>query len=50
MAEKHDAILSFHPTEVTAKLDQPWPTPFSVAEELTGEAQGFVQAIMKWPG
>ncbi|MEM7427173.1 MAG: GNAT family N-acetyltransferase [Pseudomonadota bacterium] len=50
LAEKHDAVLSFHPAEVTASLDPPWPTPFSVAEELTGEARGFVRAVMNWPG
>ena len=48
LAEKHNAVLSVLPTEVTAFLDQPWPTPASVAEEVTGEALGFVRAVMQW--
>lgn len=49
LAAKHDAVLSILPTEVTAVLEQPWPTPASVAEEVSGEALGFVRAVMQWP-
>ncbi|MEM8687895.1 MAG: GNAT family N-acetyltransferase [Pseudomonadota bacterium] len=50
LALKHDAILDFNRFEVEATLDRPWPTPFSVAEELANDAQGFVQAVLRWPG
>ena len=49
LARKHDALLELHPLEVRATLDQPWPTPMSLAEEFSGEARGFVQAVMRWP-
>ncbi len=47
---KHDAILHFNRYEIDAKLERPWPTPFSVDEELADDARGFVQAILRWPG
>ena len=50
LALKHHAILDFNRYEVEAKLDRPWPTPFSLAEEIAGDAQGFVQAVLRWPG
>ncbi len=50
LALKHDAILDFNRYEVDAKLDRPWPTPFSLAEEIAGDARGLVQAVMRWPG
>lgn len=49
LAQKHDAVLTFNMYEVQATLDQPWPTPFSLAEEIAGEARGIVQAIFRWP-
>lgn len=49
LAMKHDAILDFNRYEVDAKLDRPWPTPFSLAEEIAGDARGFVQAVLRWP-
>lgn len=50
LALKHDTILDFNRYEVDAKLDRPWPTPFSLAEEIAGDARGFVQAVLRWPG
>lgn len=49
LARKHHASLTFNTHEVQATLDQPWPTPFSLAEEMAGEARGFVHAILHWP-
>ncbi len=50
LALKHDAILDYNRYEVEATLDRPWPTPFSLAEEIAGDARGFVQAVLRWPG
>ncbi|NNF76631.1 MAG: GNAT family N-acetyltransferase [Rhizobiales bacterium] len=50
LALKHDAILHFNRYEIDAELERPWPTPFSLAEEIADDARGFVQAILRWPG
>ncbi len=49
LALKHDAVLDFNRYDVEATLDRPWPTPFSLAEEIAGEARGLVQAVLNWP-
>ncbi len=49
LALKHDAVLDFNRYEVEATLDRPWPTAFSLAEEIAGDARGFVQAVLNWP-
>ncbi len=49
LALKHDAVLDFNRYEVEATLDRPWPTPFSLAEEIAGDARGLVQAVLNWP-
>ena len=43
------AVLDFNRYEVEATLDRPWPTPFSLAEEIAGDARGLVQAVLNWP-
>ncbi|NNE22479.1 MAG: GNAT family N-acetyltransferase [Rhizobiales bacterium] len=48
LAVKHDAVLQLDVDEVEARLTPPWPTPGSLAEEFSGEAQGFTQALLRW--
>ena len=48
LAVKHHAHLDYHHGEVEAQLSPPWPTPFSLAAEIGGEAQGFVEAVLRW--
>lgn len=42
---KHHPELEFHGGEVEATLDPPWPTPFSIAEELIEDASAYVQSM-----
>jgi len=49
LAAKHKAELSLMTGQVEATLTAPWPTPFSVAEELSGEYHAIAHAILRWP-
>ena len=49
LASRHQADLTLLPGQVAATLTTPWPTPFSMAEELTGEYHAFARAILSWP-
>lgn len=49
LAAKHSAVLKFHRSEVEASLDPPWPTPYSIAEEMAGETGYLVNAVLHWP-
>lgn len=44
---KHHPELEFHGGEVEATLDPPWPTPFSIAEELIEDASAYVQSVSR---
>lgn len=48
LAEKQHAVLHFHRSEIEATLDPSGPTPFSIAREMLGEADGFVDAVLRW--
>lgn len=48
LAMKHHAVLDLSVDEVEARLDPPWPTPSSLAEEFAGEAQGLTDALLRW--
>lgn len=50
LVRKHRAVLGYHAGEAEATLSPPWPTPFSIGEEIAGETQGFVHAVIHWPG
>lgn len=49
LAAKHNAELALVPGQVEATLTTPWPTPFSMAEEITGEYHAFARAVLSWP-
>ena len=49
LAKKHDADLNLVPGQVEATLTPPWPTPFSVAQELAGEYHAYARAVFSWP-
>lgn len=49
LAAKHDAELSLVTGQVAATLTAPWPTPLSVAEEISGEYHAMARAIFSWP-
>lgn len=49
LAAKHDADLKLVTGQLEATLTAPWPTPLSVAEELSGEYHAMVRAILSWP-
>ena len=42
---KHHPEIEFHGGEVEATLDPPWPTPFSIAEEMIDDANAYVQSV-----
>ncbi len=44
---KHHPELEFHGGEVEATLDPPWPTPFSIAEEISEDASAYVQSVFQ---
>ncbi len=50
LAEKHDADLKLVTGQIQATLNAPWPTPLSVAEEISGEYHAMARAILSWPG
>ncbi|MES0825215.1 GNAT family N-acetyltransferase [Ruegeria sp. SCP11] len=49
LAAKHDAELSLLTGQVEATLTAPWPTPLSIAEEISGEYHAMARAILSWP-
>lgn len=49
LAAKHDADLNLVTGQIEATLTSPWPTPLSVAEELSGEYHAIARAILSWP-
>lgn len=49
LATKHQADLNLMTGQVEARLATPWPTPFSLAEEISGEYHAFARAILSWP-
>ncbi|WP_172677853.1 GNAT family N-acetyltransferase [Ruegeria sp. 6PALISEP08] len=49
LAEKHNAELALVPGQVEATLTTPWPTPFSMAKEITSEYRAFTRAVLSWP-
>lgn len=49
LAAKHKADLDIATGQIEATLTTPWPTPFSVAEELSGEYHAIARAILSWP-
>lgn len=49
LAARHNAELSLITGQVQATLTTPWPTPFSVAEEIAAEYHAFARAILSWP-
>ncbi|WP_425083359.1 N-acetyltransferase family protein [Ruegeria profundi] len=50
LAAKHDAELKLTTGQIEATLTAPWPTPFSVAEEISGEYHAMARAILSWSG
>ncbi|WP_254436949.1 GNAT family N-acetyltransferase [Ruegeria arenilitoris] len=50
LAAKHEADLNLVTGQVQATLTAPWPTPLSVAEEISGEYHAMARAILSWPG
>lgn len=48
LAAKQSAVLTFDSLQIEATLEPPWPTPLSIAEEIAGEAKGFVTAVLRW--
>ncbi len=49
LATKHHAELKLITGQVEATLTTPWPSPFSLAEEISGEYHAFARAILTWP-
>ncbi|MFN3210279.1 MAG: GNAT family N-acetyltransferase [Roseovarius sp.] len=49
LARRHEATLTFDIGEVEATLDQPWPTPLSLAEEVMGETRTYLHAVLRPP-
>ncbi|NOD75019.1 MULTISPECIES: GNAT family N-acetyltransferase [unclassified Ruegeria] len=49
LAAKHNAELTLVPGQVEATLTTPWPTPFSMAKEITSEYRAFARAVLSWP-
>ncbi len=49
LAARHNAKLTLVPGQVEATLTTPWPTPFSMAKEITGEYHAFARAVLNWP-
>ncbi|WP_170464303.1 GNAT family N-acetyltransferase [Ruegeria arenilitoris] len=49
LAMKHKADLNLITGQVEATLAAPWPTPFSLAEEISGEYHAIARAILSWP-
>ncbi len=50
LASKHDADLTLVTGQVEATLTTPWPTPFSLAEEISGEYHAYARAVLSWSG
>lgn len=50
LAAKHHAQLEISPDAVEATLNSPWPTAFSVAQEVAGETKGLVCALHPFLG
>ncbi|MCL6284414.1 GNAT family N-acetyltransferase [Ruegeria sp. 2012CJ41-6] len=49
LARKHEAELKTMPGQVEATLTTPWPSPASLTEEIAGECDALVRAILHWP-
>lgn len=49
LAIKHKADLNLVTGQVEATLATPWPSPFSLAEEISGEYHAFARAVLSWP-
>ncbi|WP_170788441.1 GNAT family N-acetyltransferase [Ruegeria lacuscaerulensis] len=49
LAAKHKAELKLITGQIEATLATPWPSPFSLAEEISGEYHAFARAILSWP-
>ncbi|WP_372571028.1 GNAT family N-acetyltransferase [Ruegeria jejuensis] len=49
LARKHEAELRSMPGQVEATLTTPWPSPLSLTEEIAGECDALVRAILHWP-
>ncbi|GAA6161124.1 MULTISPECIES: GNAT family N-acetyltransferase [Ruegeria] len=49
LASKHKADLKLVTGQVEATLTPPWPTPFSLVEEISGEYHALARAILTWP-
>ncbi|MCG7519709.1 GNAT family N-acetyltransferase [Ruegeria sp. Ofav3-42] len=49
LALKHKADLNLITGQVEATVAAPWPTPFSLAEEISGEYHAMARAILSWP-
>lgn len=49
LARKHEALLTFDTGDVEAKLDPPWPTALSLAEEMVGETRTYLHAVLRAP-
>lgn len=49
LAAKHNADLTLTPGQIEATLTTPWPTPFSFAQEVSGEYHALARAILTWP-
>ncbi|WP_171121036.1 MULTISPECIES: GNAT family N-acetyltransferase [unclassified Ruegeria] len=49
LAAKHKAELKLVTGQVEATLTTPWPSPFSLAEEISGEYHALARAILTWP-
>ncbi|MEO1139009.1 MAG: GNAT family N-acetyltransferase [Pseudomonadota bacterium] len=45
LAKKHHAYLKFETGDVEATLDPPWPTPFSMVEEMVGSTSSYLRAV-----
>ena len=48
LAQKHRARLHRFPGQIEAYLTCPWPTPFSITQEIAGEYRAFTDAMFRW--
>lgn len=50
LARKHGAVLTLCPEQIAACLATPWPTPFTLTEEMAGEYRAYMRAMFSWAG
>ncbi|SEI76255.1 Acetyltransferase (GNAT) family protein [Cribrihabitans marinus] len=48
LAQKHRARLHRLPGQVEAHLTRPFPTPFSITQEMAGEYRALADAMFQW--